>query len=675
MHYRREIDGLRALAILPVIFFHAGFQSFSGGFIGVDVFFVISGYLITTIILAELEKGNFSIINFYERRARRILPVLFFIMTVCIPFSWILLPPFDLISFSKSLTSVSLFLSNFFFLKDGGYFETAAELKPLLHTWSLAVEEQYYILFPILLRISWKAGKRWALNLTILLVIISLAAAQLGSLYKPLPNFFLLPTRAWELGTGSLIAFYFSKNIATLDCFYRQLLSCLGITLITISIFLFNKDTPSPSIYTLAPVTGTALILLFSLPDTFTGKLLGSRLISPIGLISYSAYLWHQPILAFSRYYFSSISSTQTFNLIIATFFLSALSWRYIENPFRNKNIVTKRTIFTFTLIYTLSLISFGYSTSKLFKSSSSYGIEEKMAKSLSSATAVYASNMDERQFIKFRIQFENLSPNTIVLGSSRIMQIGEHNYNNKIINLGVSGASIEDDIAIADIATKKFKPSTIFIGLDPWLFNSQSGQERWKSLSNEYFSALGTLNTDSVSKNNQNIVNESFLRKIGKKIYSSINNQKFDASNDTPESRDKIRRDGSHVYNITYAMKTQTEIDAGFDDLLNYGMSVFKYSSESEEIFGSFIDTYSKSYNIILILSPYHPNLYQRFKNERPIYLEIESQFREFSKKHHVQIIGSYNPDEIGCIAADFYDGMHPKDICMEKVIGELKN
>jgi hypothetical protein len=128
------------------------------------------------------------------------------------------------------------------------------------------------------------------------------------------------------------------------------------------------------------------------------------------------------------------------------------------------------------------------------------------MAKSLSSATAVYASNMDERQFIKFRIQFENLSPNTIVLGSSRIMQIGEHNYNNKIINLGVSGASIEDDIAIADIATKKFKPSTIFIGLDPWLFNSQSGQERWKSLSNEYFSALGTLNTDSVSKNNQNI-------------------------------------------------------------------------------------------------------------------------------------------------------------------------
>jgi len=675
MHYRREIDGLRALAILPVIFFHAGLQSFSGGFIGVDIFFVISGYLITTIILAELEKGNFSIINFYERRARRILPVLFFVMTACIPFAWILLSPFDLISFSKSLISVSLFLSNFFFLKDGGYFETASELKPLLHTWSLAVEEQYYILFPILLRISWKLGKNWALNLTVLLTILSLAAAQLGSLYKPLPNFFLLPTRAWELGIGSLIAFYFSKNIATLAFFYRQLLSCLGIILIATSIFLFNKNTPLPSLYTLIPVIGTALILLFSLPDTLTGKLLGNRLITPIGLISYSAYLWHQPILAFSRYYFPSTSSIQTFNLIIATIVLSVLSWRYIENPFRNKNIITRRSIFIFTLIYTISLISFGYASCKLFNSSSSYGIEEKMAKSLSSAAAVYSSNMDERQFIKFRIQFESLNPNAIVLGSSRIMQIGELNYNNKIINLGVSGASIEDDIAIADIATKKFKPSTIFIGLDPWLFNSQSGQERWKSLSYEYFSALGIKSADSASKTNENIINESFFFAIGKKFYSSINNQKFDASNDNPESRDKIRRDGSHIYNITYAMKTEKEIDAGFSDLLNYAMTNFNYSSESEKIFGSFVDTYSNNYNIVLILSPYHPNLYQRMKNERPIYLEIESQFREFAKKHHVQIIGSYDPSKIGCIATDFYDGMHPKDICMKKVIRELKN
>ena len=160
MNYRREIDGLRALAVLPVILFHAGFETFSGGFVGVDVFFVISGYLITTIILAELEQGRFSIVNFYERRARRILPALFLVMLVCIPFAWIWLLPSDMKDFSQSLIAVAIFASNILFWRESGYFDTAAELKPLLHTWSLAVEEQYYVLFPLFLMLFWKLGKR-----------------------------------------------------------------------------------------------------------------------------------------------------------------------------------------------------------------------------------------------------------------------------------------------------------------------------------------------------------------------------------------------------------------------------------------------------------------------------------------------------------------------------------
>lgn len=159
MNYRREIDGLRALAVLPVILFHAGFETFSGGFVGVDVFFVISGYLITTIILSELEQGKFSIANFYERRARRILPALFFVLLVCIPFAWFWLLPSDMIDFSKSLVAVSVFASNIMFWRESGYFDTAAELKPLLHTWSLAVEEQYYVFFPLFLILFWKLGK------------------------------------------------------------------------------------------------------------------------------------------------------------------------------------------------------------------------------------------------------------------------------------------------------------------------------------------------------------------------------------------------------------------------------------------------------------------------------------------------------------------------------------
>ena len=151
MKYRAEIDGLRALAVLPVIFFHAGFSLFSGGFVGVDIFFVISGYLITTIILTEILNDKFSLTNFYERRARRILPALFFVMLCCLPFAWFILAPSDLINFGQSLVAVATFSSNFFFWMDSGYFSTNAELKPLLHTWSLAVEEQYYIIFPIFL--------------------------------------------------------------------------------------------------------------------------------------------------------------------------------------------------------------------------------------------------------------------------------------------------------------------------------------------------------------------------------------------------------------------------------------------------------------------------------------------------------------------------------------------
>ena len=170
MNYRREIDGLRALAVLPVILFHAGFQTFSGGFVGVDVFFVISGYLITTIILTEKQAGTFTLINFYERRARRILPALFAVMLVCLPFAWIWLLPQDMKNFSDSLVAVSGFASNILFWRTSGYFEPAAELKPLLHTWSLAVEEQYYVFFPLFLMLTWHLGKRWILVLLALVL-------------------------------------------------------------------------------------------------------------------------------------------------------------------------------------------------------------------------------------------------------------------------------------------------------------------------------------------------------------------------------------------------------------------------------------------------------------------------------------------------------------------------
>jgi peptidoglycan/LPS O-acetylase OafA/YrhL len=206
LSYRREIDGLRTVAVLPVILFHAGVSVFPGGFVGVDIFFVISGYLITTIILREIEEGQFSIIDFYERRARRILPALFLVMLCCLPFAWFKMLPFQLEAFGKSLIAVVLFISNILFWREDNYFRAASEEKPLLHTWSLAVEEQYYIFFPIFLVLLWRFGPRAVAPTIFAAVVFSLAAAEWGARNMPSASFYLIPTRAWELLVGSLTA-------------------------------------------------------------------------------------------------------------------------------------------------------------------------------------------------------------------------------------------------------------------------------------------------------------------------------------------------------------------------------------------------------------------------------------------------------------------------------------
>jgi len=202
LKYRSEIDGLRALAVVPVILFHAGFEWFSGGYIGVDVFFVISGYLITSIILRDLDTRSFSIVNFYERRARRILPALFCMLSVVTVVAWGLLLPLELKYFSEGLWSVVLFVSNIVFWQQRDYFSPLAGRNPLLHTWSLAVEEQFYIFFPIVLAIVWTRFRRWTASAIALGTVASLAVAQWASIHATGANFFLLPTRAWELGSA-----------------------------------------------------------------------------------------------------------------------------------------------------------------------------------------------------------------------------------------------------------------------------------------------------------------------------------------------------------------------------------------------------------------------------------------------------------------------------------------
>ncbi len=360
MIYRAEIDGLRALAVVPVVLFHAGFYLFSGGFVGVDVFFVISGYLITSIIINEMRDGTFSLMNFYVRRAKRILPALFLVMLVCIPFSFVFFLPIAMKDFSQSLMAVPAFLSNVLFLTESGYFEQEAELKPLLHTWSLAVEEQYYIIFPLLLMVLGFLGRQGVVLALALLLIVSLAAAEWATSHMPAAAFYLLPMRAWELLIGALAALYLQRREVSLPPIAMQAGSLLGLGLIVVAIFAYDESTPFPGVYALLPTIGTALIIVFARPGTWVNRLLGLKLLVGLGLISYSLYLWHQPLFAFARYHSPSEPSVWIMlGLSLSTLPLAYFSWRYIELPMR-RPAVPAMTVFGGATLAALGFMAIG---------------------------------------------------------------------------------------------------------------------------------------------------------------------------------------------------------------------------------------------------------------------------------------------------------------------------
>ncbi len=361
MKYRKEVDGLRAIAVLPVILFHGGILGFSGGYIGVDIFFVISGYLITSSILEERKQNKFSIINFYERRARRILPALSVVLFFTTVMVYIFMPPDLLKSYSKSLVSVISFSSNVFFYQTSGYFSTASDEKPLLHIWSLAVEEQYYLLFPVMVMMLWPLGKKKLLSFIFLLTIISLLYSQYLSLRDTNANFYLIFSRAWELFFGSIIAFI-SLDVLSVSRRKRELIGISGLLMIFYSIVYFDSSTPFPSFYTLLPVLGTLLIIMFVDSNTYVGHFLSNKIFVSVGLISYSLYLWHQPLFALLR--LKSIGEPPQYMFIgasICTFFLAFLSWKYIETPFRNKSKFVRKSIFRYSIVSMAIFLIIGF--------------------------------------------------------------------------------------------------------------------------------------------------------------------------------------------------------------------------------------------------------------------------------------------------------------------------
>jgi peptidoglycan/LPS O-acetylase OafA/YrhL len=367
--YKRFIDGLRAVAVLSVIFYHAGI-GFPGGYVGVDIFFVISGYLITGLILKDIRNKTFSLQNFWERRILRIMPALIVVIIISFVCGFFILLPNDFREFGNAIAQSTL-IANIYCLRHADYFAQISELKPLLHTWSLAVEEQFYMLFPFLILLVKKYNFRLRLSLSVC-IISSLTLSILWTKYYPLANFYLLPPRAWELLLGGIIAIPIKlpNNRFLLNC-----TSSLGAAMVAASIFLYNKSTPFPGTAALLPCVGTALIILpNSLNQTLVGKALSFTPLVYIGLISYSLYLWHWPILVYAKYLTpGDLSFKLRIMLIILSIFAAYISWRFIEKPFRKRKILKSRSgILLFAILAISVLIIVGFSIYK------SQGIESR---------------------------------------------------------------------------------------------------------------------------------------------------------------------------------------------------------------------------------------------------------------------------------------------------------
>ncbi|MHC8302774.1 acyltransferase family protein [Pseudomonas sp. ZS1P83] len=340
---RRDIDGLRALAVIPVVLFHFGFSTFSGGFVGVDVFFVISGFLITTILFREISAQRFSFVDFWARRARRIIPALSVVMLVTLALGWLLLTARDFSELGRTVRYQALFASNILFMREDGYFQPASDLKPLLHTWSLAVEEQYYIFFPLLMALLMRHVRHWRWMLfAVLLVSFGLNVAYIDP--KPNVAFFSLPTRAWELLCGAMLAVLPASRYSARPWFYQSV-ALAGLVAVLVAVFTFNKSTAFPGWAALLPVLGaTAMIWSGGQGSTWVGKVLSARALVWIGLISYSLYLWHWPVYVYANAIsIDGIQSVEAAGWIGLAMGLAWVSWRFVELPFREKRVLAGR--------------------------------------------------------------------------------------------------------------------------------------------------------------------------------------------------------------------------------------------------------------------------------------------------------------------------------------------
>ncbi|OQA33065.1 MAG: O-acetyltransferase OatA [Betaproteobacteria bacterium ADurb.Bin341] len=424
--YRPDIDGLRAIAVLAVVVFHAFPALCPGGFVGVDVFFVISGYLISKHLLLQLETGTFSIKSFYERRIKRIFPALTLILVVCALFGWIVLTPEEYKALGKHIAGGASFVANIVYWKEAGYFDTAADTKPLLHLWSLGVEEQYYIFWPLLLALFWKLKNHMGRLIAALIAISFIYSVWL--VYHDLTAaYYSLLTRFWELAIGAAVA-YAVLHRQTLGDHWRPAISWLGFVLVLVSMFATRSNDHFPGALALPPVAGAALLIYAGMAATPNRLILACRPMVWIGLISYPLYLWHWPLLSFARIMESQTPSAEIrVVLMLAAVFLSWLTYRFVELPIRTASGQTAKKRIVLLACLMLLIFIAGIAIRKLD------GIKSRHYSMLNGDVRTLVLGEDrhlrphhcgvpetQKKIFRFCLSKDDLPPRIIILGDSK---------------------------------------------------------------------------------------------------------------------------------------------------------------------------------------------------------------------------------------------------------------
>lgn len=359
--YRPDIDGLRAIAVLSVVVYHAFPTWVKGGFVGVDIFFVISGFLISTIIFENLSRGSFSFFEFYSRRVKRIYPVLLVVLSACFVFGWFALLADEFKMLGKHLAAGAGFVSNLVLWSESGYFDSAADTKPLLHLWSLGVEEQFYIIWPLLAWFAWKKKFSFLwVSTSILLISFFLNILQIH--LNPTATFYSPQTRFWELLIGSTLAYlklFKADALEDLTAKSKNIISVVGLILIVLALIFVNKGSAFPGWWALMPTMGTAFVIAAGMGAWVNNTVLSNKLLVWVGLISFPLYLWHWPLLSFEHVLISEFPTPNArIVAVMAAFLLAWLSYQFVEKPLRFRKD-SKVTILLFSMMVVIGIVGY----------------------------------------------------------------------------------------------------------------------------------------------------------------------------------------------------------------------------------------------------------------------------------------------------------------------------